>query len=431
MFKKKTDPSLNLTTKQAQAIGLVRSKALHILLYGGARSGKTVAFLLAILYRAMEYPGSRHLIARWRYSHAKTSIWRESLLPMLKNHAPGQYRLYESDPVHVEFANGSEIWVGGFDDKERVEKLLGHEYATIMFNEVSQIGFDAVTLGMSRLAQTVKGLVNKAYYDCNPPSPLHWAHKLFIEKIDPVSGDRLKQPDLYRHLRMNPFDNEANLPKNYIRDILGALPDRARRRMRDGEWVRAEGVIYEHFQDSMIIPYDELPPMEYYSIGVDFGLNMAAVLWGWCGECLYLIDDHGAYNATSSTFDAQINARFTFAPGGNLLPSNVARYCDPSGGERIQEITNGEPANNAVDDGIDFINTKMEHGEFFATERATGFLSEIQNYKRDEKERIVKIDDHYMDAARYGAYSFQKPARLGKQEQKRQPVAAGMRDMRF
>ncbi len=417
---------LKLTIKQAEAITLLKSKALHVLLYGGARSGKTVAFLMAILYRANRYPGSRHLIARWRYNHAKTSIWRESLLPMLKVHSEVGYELYESDPVHVVFDNGSEIWIGGFEDKERVEKLLGHEYATIMFNEVSQIGFEAVTLGMSRLAQTIKGLVNKAYYDCNPPSPLHWSHKLFIEKVDPVSGERLQQPDLYRHLRMNPSDNKENLPENYIRDILGALPDRARRRMRDGEWVKAEGVIYEHFQDSMIIPYDELPSMEYYSIGVDFGLNMAAVLYGWCGETLYLMDDHGTYNATTSTFNGQINALW-----GELIPHNVARYCDPSGGERLQEITNGEPANNAVDDGIDFLNTKMEHGEFRVTERASGFISEIGNYKRDEKERVVKIDDHYMDAGRYGAYSFQRPAGLGKQEQKHKPVAAGMRDMRF
>jgi len=423
--------SLIMTVKQGQALALIKSIALHILLYGGARSGKTLLILFAILYRVKNFPGSRHLIARWRYSHAKSSIWHESLKPLVKSCGYGSYQLYEADPVHVAFDNGAEIWIGGFDDKERVEKMLGHEYATIYFNEVSQIGYEAVTLGMSRLAQTIPGLVNKAYYDCNPPSPLHWVHKLFIEKVDPVSGDRLQQPDLYRHLRMNPYDNEENLPENYIRDILGALPDRARRRMRDGEWVRAEGMIYEFFQDSMVIPYDELPPMEYYSIGVDFGLNMAAVLWGWCGESLYLIDDHGSYNATSSTFNAQVNARFTFMPGGDRLPANVARYCDPSGGERIQEITNGELANNAVDDGIDFLNTKMEHGEFYVTERASGFLSELENYIRDEKGRVVAVDDHYMDAGRYGAYSFQRPTGLGKQKQKRKPVTAGMRDMRF
>ncbi len=415
-----------ITTRQAQAISLIKSKALHILLFGGARSSKTETFLMAEIYRANRYPGSRHLAARWRYSHAKTSLWHESLKPLLTTHSEDTYQLYESDPVHVEFSNGSEIWIGGFDDKERVEKMLGHEYATILFNEVSQIGYEVVTLGMTRLAQKIEGLVNKAYYDCNPPSPLHWSHKLFIEKVDPVSGERLQQPDLYRHLRMNPSDNKDNLPENYIRDILGALPDRARRRMRDGEWVKAEGVIYEHFQDSMIIPYDDLPPMEYYSIGVDFGLNMAAVLYGWCGETLYLVDDHGTYNATTSTFNGQIDALW-----GELIPRNVARYCDPSGGERLQEITNGEPANNAVDDGIDFLNTKMEHGEFFVTDRASGFISEVGNYKRDEKERVVKIDDHYMDAGRYGAYSFQKPAGLGKQKQKRKPVTAGMRDMRF
>ena len=32
--------------------------------------------------------------------------------------------------------NKSEIWIGGLDDKERVEKILGKEYATIFLNEL-------------------------------------------------------------------------------------------------------------------------------------------------------------------------------------------------------------------------------------------------------------------------------------------------------
>lgn len=30
---------------------------------------------------------------------------------------------------------GSQIWIAGLDDKERVEKTLGQEYATLSFNE--------------------------------------------------------------------------------------------------------------------------------------------------------------------------------------------------------------------------------------------------------------------------------------------------------
>ncbi len=34
-----------------------------------------------------------------------------------------------------ELTNTSRIWVGGLDDNERVEKILGLEYASIFLNE--------------------------------------------------------------------------------------------------------------------------------------------------------------------------------------------------------------------------------------------------------------------------------------------------------
>jgi phage terminase large subunit len=54
---------------------------------------------------------------------------------------PGvKYTLSKTD-WYAEFENGSQIWFGGLDDKERTEKILGQEYATIYLNECSQIPF--------------------------------------------------------------------------------------------------------------------------------------------------------------------------------------------------------------------------------------------------------------------------------------------------
>jgi hypothetical protein len=80
-------------------------------------------------------------------------------------------------------------------------------------------------------------------------------------------------------------------------------------------------------------------------------------------------------------------------------------YCDPAGGERIQEISNGVKANNSVDSGIDYILAKMERGQFFVSKKCTGVLSEIWDYCRDEAGQIVKVNDHYLDALRYTVFS--------------------------
>jgi len=417
--------NLNKTEKQIRAIELLGSMASQILFYGGTRSGKTVIFLYAIIVRCLKCPGSRHLAARLRFSHAKTSIWHETLPFLLSLLPPGMYRENKSD-YYIKFWNGSEIWVGGFDDSQRVEKLLGHEYSTIFFNEVSQIAYDTIVLGLTRLAQNV-GLENKAYFDCNPPSPMHWTHKLFIEGRDPQTGNPVPDKSMYASLLMNPMDNLQNLPEKYIERFLDILPDAARKRMRDGLFIKPEGMIYDEFDMSMVIPWEALPSMEYFCVGVDFGLNMAGVLLGFAGDNVYLLDDYGAFNMVSANFNSAIMDGREWKQYGNFFS-----YCDPAGGERINNIFNGVPANNSVDDGIDFIKTKMRNGQFWVINSCLGFLSEVWDYKRDKQGRVIKEADHYMDALRYGAYSFVRPASMGKtRAEAKKPITAGMRKERF
>ena len=80
-------------------------------------------------------------------------------------------------------------------------------------------------------------------------------------------------------------------------------------------------------------------------------------------------------------------------------------YCDPAGGERIQEITGGTKANNSVESGIDFICAKIERKQFFVCETCNGVLSEIWDYCRNEAGEIMKVNDHFIDALRYAIFS--------------------------
>lgn len=409
------------TTRQREALAKFKSPAKHILLVGGSRSGKTSIDVESLLYRAFNYPKSRHLVVRYRFNHAKSSVWHETLLPAIKEHGI-KPKINNSD-YYITFSNGSEIWLGGLDDKDRTEKILGHEYATIYLNEISEISYSSVLIVRTRLAQNIPGLINKMYYDCNPPSPLHWAHREFIEKRDPISGEPLPRPELFDYLLMNPRDNEEHLPPGYIDDFLETLPDAARRRFLLGEWLKKEGSIYDKFESSMIIRQSAVPGSDDWAAGIDFGLNIAGVIVCFIGDVIYVYDDHGAYNMTTSSFNSEITRKWG--------SKNYAAYCDPSGGERIQEIAGGTAGNNSVDPGIDFINMKMERGEFFICDNCTGVLSEIWDYARDEKERIIKINDHYMDAMRYVCFSRAFVGSMAKQETKSRPVTSGLRGKQF
>src|SRR5580704_8177772 len=100
--------------------------------------------------------------------------------------------------------NGSRIWVGGLDDKDRVEKILGLEYSTVFLNEASQIPYSSALIAFTRLAQVAPKIRQRAFVDLNPVGKTHWTNQLFGEKLDPVSLKPLTDSASYARAFLNP-----------------------------------------------------------------------------------------------------------------------------------------------------------------------------------------------------------------------------------
>lgn len=189
--------------------------------------------------RAILAPKSRHAMLRFRFNAIKTSIVLDTFPKVMDLKYPGiDYKLDKSN-WYVTLPNESEIWFGGLDDKERTEKILGQEYATIFLNECSQIPFASRNIAVTRLAQSVmqtngEPLKLRLYYDYNPPSKGHWTYKLFEESRNPDDGKPVDPSD-YAVIKINPKDNEENLPPEYIK-MLEGLPPRQRKRFLEGEY---------------------------------------------------------------------------------------------------------------------------------------------------------------------------------------------------
>jgi len=260
-----------LTPKQREANAMLGGPQRHSLLVGGSRSGKTFLLVRAVCTRGIKAPGSRHGIFRHRHNALRASIWLDTLPKVMRTCYPGVPYKHHRQEGYIEFPhNGSEVWFCGLDDKDRVEKILGLEFATLYFNECSQIAYSSVLVARTRLAQRIEGLKNREYYDLNPTGTGHWTYRQFIDKVDPVSQQSLPYPDDFDSFYINPADNRANIDPAYIQS-LEAMPERQRRRFLDGRYVaEIDGALWtlELIESNRVDP-EELPEMRRVVVAVD------------------------------------------------------------------------------------------------------------------------------------------------------------------
>ena len=270
---------MKLTNKQQQAQEVLAGKSTHVMLFGGSRSGKTFLLVRAVCVRALKAPKSRHAIMRFRFNHVKSSVIMDTFPKVMELCFPGVVFKLDRTDWYAEFENKSQIWFGGLDDKERTEKILGQEYATIYLNECSQIPQGSRDIAVTRLAQKVDQQIDGAkdrvmkprmYYDCNPPSKAHWSYKLFVQKADPETKALVANPEDYAYFQINPIDNASNLSDGYL-DTLQGLSARLRRRFLDGEFADAtpNALFQDEVFDKWRVIDGKLPDMVRIVVAVD------------------------------------------------------------------------------------------------------------------------------------------------------------------
>lgn len=240
-----------------------------------------------MIIRAMMAPGSRHVMFKYRFNSLAAAVIADTFPQVMKLCFPeGTYNpnnWVKSPNYFYQLSNGSEIWFGGLDDKERTEKILGQEFVTMAFNECSQIPWQSIELARSRLAQKVmipagggmpeREMSLKCYYDFNPPSKRHWTYLYFIEKKHPLTRKPLRDEFSVGYVKMNPDENQENISADYL-DSLDDLSERARKRFKFGEFADDdEGMLWteEMLEFQRVLPTADmvLPAFVRVIIAVD------------------------------------------------------------------------------------------------------------------------------------------------------------------
>jgi hypothetical protein len=78
--------------------------------------------------RAIKAPESRHAMFRLRANAARASLWLDTIPKAARLFFPKFHLQSHRQDGYIEVVEtGSQIWIAGTDEKERIEKILGQE----------------------------------------------------------------------------------------------------------------------------------------------------------------------------------------------------------------------------------------------------------------------------------------------------------------
>ncbi|MDR0643314.1 MAG: phage terminase large subunit [Treponema sp.] len=281
----------HLTEKQKELYRLIPT-ATTVLAEGGGRSGKTIALIRWIFLRAVKYPHSDHLVGRLRFAHAKQAVCYQTVPKLAEIEGINYNHYLNRSDWFYRLENDSRIWIGGFDDKERMEKILGNEYATVFLNEASQISYETRETILTRL-NPPRGVAGKELIDYNPPSINHWGYQVFHKRVFP-DGRPVPEDD-YKWIKMNPCDNPY-ASGQYL-TILANMSAAKRRRFLEGEYSTDSGALWKRAW----ISYAAGPArFDRVVVGVDpsgtvGGDEIGVVVAGRTGSDFHVLDDYSLH----------------------------------------------------------------------------------------------------------------------------------------
>lgn len=205
-----------------------------------------------------------------------------------------------------------------------------------------------------------------------------------------------------------------HLDEKTKRDIEANTPPHLRAARMRGEPSLGAGAVYPVSPDVFRIAPFAVPEYFTRGYGLDVGWNRTAAIFGAHdrdNDVLYLISEHYRGEAPPSIHADAIKARPAWQPGFIDPASQGASQLD---GKRVIDEYKKyglilQPADNAVEAGIMAVRQRLESGRLKVFSTLTNWFNEFRFYIRDEKTgKVVKKDDHALDATRYLVMSILK-----------------------
>lgn len=219
-------------------------------------------------------------------------------------------------------------------------------------------------------------------------------------------GEVAERAEGTKYVGMATWDDVPHLSQKQKEDLWSSIPPFQRDARSKGVPQLGAGAIYPVPESEIVVPDFEVPVHWPRVFGMDVGWNKTAAVFGALdqqSDTLYLYSEHYRGQAEPAIHAEAINARGRGIPGVIDPASRGRTQVD---GQQLfvryrQMGLDLTVANNAVETGIYDVWQRMSTGRLKVFKSMTNWVAEFRLYRRDDKGRVVKENDHLMDATRY------------------------------
>lgn len=207
------------------------------------------------------------------------------------------------------------------------------------------------------------------------------------------------------------WDDAPHLDEETKEEMLKALPPHQRDARSKGVPALGSGAVYQVPEGDIVCDSFPIPPHFKQLYGMDVGWNNTAAAWGAYdpdNDIIYLTGDYKKGQSEPAVHASAIKSRGDWIPG-SIDPASRGRA--QHDGEQLVRLYVGQGlhlmfADNAVEAGVFKVYERLSTGRLKVFRHCTATLEEYRLYRRDEKGKIVKTNDHIMDALRYMVMSI-------------------------
>lgn len=384
----------------------IKDKYDAVIADGSVRSGKTVSMSISFIFWAMAtFTDCNFALCGKTVRSCRRNVIKP-LINMLKHRYDIKDKRSENLLTISKDGKSNTFYIFGGKDESSQDLIQGVTLAGVLLDEVALMPRSFVEQALARCS--IEGA--RFWFNCNPDNPNHWFYREWVLKAPEKHALRLKFL----------MDDNLSLSDKVKQRYYSLYQGTFYRRFILGEWVIAEGLVYQDYNDHIKDKLWDGNPDELvgtWYISMDYGTINPCSMGLWCvtdNEAIRV--DEYYYNSRKEGYqrtDEEHYAELDKLAGDRYIERVII---DPSAASFKATIKRHgkffvKSAKNDVINGIRTTSQMLTDGRIKIGVKCKASQEEFGMYRWDDKaevDKVVKENDHAMDDIRYFAYTVLK-----------------------